>query len=449
MQVPKGPAEIIKELRKAGYEAFAVGGCVRDSLLERTPNDWDLCTSALPRQVKTVFEGKLRQRDIGIAHGTITLLSSDGPVEVTTYRQDGRYTDHRRPDNVILGVSLEEDLARRDFTINAMAMDSDGEIRDPFGGRRDLEARIVRCVGDPVKRFSEDALRILRALRFASQLNFEIDPDTLRAARKCAPLLERISRERVFQELDRMLLGPGAGRILSQSGEILAEVIPPIGRTLNFDLKSQMHDRDLWQHTAAAVSFSPPIREVRWALLLHDLAKPDCFTVDARGIGHARDHGPKGSEMAEQLLRNLRAPNRLTSPVRLLVRYHDFPIAPKENSVRRWLARLGPDLLQKLILVKRADLAAHADRPEVAKRRSQVESFEKLIKQVAATHPCLRLEDMAVNGRDLIRSGICLPGPRTGRMLRKLLFAIIEGQVQNNREDLLEFAQTLSQEQEE
>lgn len=449
MKLPQGPEKIIRELQGAGYEAFAVGGCVRDSLLGREPSDWDLCTSALPQEIKAVFEGKLRQRDTGIAHGTVTLLAEDGPVEVTTYRKDGSYTDHRRPDQVILGVPLEEDLARRDFTINAMAMAPGGPLRDPFGGQQDLKAGLIRCVGDPWQRFSEDALRILRALRFASQLDFTIDPDTLAAAREAAPLLENVARERVFQEMDRMLQGPGAGRVLTQCGDILAQVIPQIGRTLGFDLKSPMHDRDLWQHIASAVGAAAPGRTVRWALLLHDLAKPACFVLDGKGVGHAPEHGQRGSQMSEEILRGLRAPNRLIGPVRLLVRYHDFPTVAKEQSVRRWLARLGPDLLEDLVEVKRADLAAHAKCPEVKRRMTQLEEFHRLMESVEQSHPCLRLEDMAVNGSDLIRAGICRPGPVTGRMLRRLLSEVIEGRTENDRQQLLKLARKYSVEAEE
>ncbi len=449
MKLPKGPEQIIFELQKAGYEAFAVGGCVRDSLLGREPSDWDLCTSALPMQIKAVFEGRLRQRDTGLAHGTVTLLAPDGPVEVTTYRKDGKYTDHRRPDTVMLGVPLKEDLARRDFTINAMAMAPGETIRDPFGGKQDLEKRLIRCVGDPEQRFSEDALRILRALRFASQLDFTIDPATMKAARACAPLLANVARERVFQEMDKLLKGSGAGRVLAEGGDILAQVIPQVGRAQGFDLKSPMHDRDLWQHTAAAVGQAAAVREVRWALLLHDLAKPDCFAVDKKGVGHAPEHGQLGSQMAEEILRGLRAPNRLIGPVRLLVRYHDFPLAVKEQSVRRWLARLGPDLLEDLVEVKRADLWAHANRPEVKRRIAQLEEFQHLARTVVESNPCLRLEDMAVNGRDLIRAGICRPGPVTGRMLRRLLSEVIEGRAENDRRQLLALAKKFSREAEE
>lgn len=446
MQIPKGPEEILNTLHAAQYEAWAVGGCVRDSLLGRQPNDWDLCTSALPDQVKEVFRGKLRQKDTGIAHGTVTLLAKDGPVEVTTFRSDGAYTDHRRPDAVQFGVSLAEDLARRDFTVNAMALSTNGEIRDLYHGKEDLEAGIIRCVGEAKERFSEDALRILRALRFASQLDFEIEPATFAAARECAPLLKSVAKERVFAELDKLLIGPGAGRILAQSGEILAWVIPEIGPAVGFDLKSPKHNRDLWRHTADAVGESEPQSEVRWALLLHDLAKPDCFKVDDKGIGHAPGHGSEGSLWAVRILQELRAPNRLIGPVRTLVRLHDNPVLPRVLSVRRWLASLGQNQLEQLILVKRADLAAHAPDPVVLERRRQLEQFVQLMQQVLIQNPALTLDAMAVNGRDLQQAGICVPGPATGKLLRRLLSKLVDGEVPNQKEALLELARILAQE---
>ncbi len=448
MEIPKGPAEILNTLRAAEYEAWAVGGCVRDSLLGREPNDWDLCTSALPNQVKEVFRGKLRCRDTGIAHGTVTLLCPDGPVEVTTFRSDGAYTDHRRPDRVKLGVSLEEDLARRDFTVNAMALSTKGEIQDLYGGREDLAAKVIRCVGDPKERFSEDALRILRALRFASQLDFEMDPPTLAAARECAPLLREVAKERVFSELDRLLLGPGAGRVLAECGDIIAYVIPEVGPALGFDLKSPKHDRDLWRHTADAVGGSEPQSEVRWTLLLHDLAKPDCFRVDEKGIGHAPGHGNEGSLRAVRILHELRAPNRLIGPVRTLVRLHDNPVLPRVLSVRRWLASLGEERLNQLILVKRADLAAHAPDPVVLERKRQLEEFVKLMEKVLIENPALTLDAMAVNGRDLQQAGICTPGPVTGKLLRRLLAKLVDGAVPNQKEALLEMAKALAAENE-
>lgn len=448
MKIPQGARKILDQLQAAGYEAWAVGGCVRDSLLGRIPHDWDLCTSAMPWQIEEVFRGSLRMLETGIAHGTVTLLTEDGPVEVTTFRMDGVYTDHRRPDQVVLGVCLEEDLARRDFTINAMAMSKNGELVDLYGGQLDLASRSIRCVGCPEERFQEDALRILRALRFAAQLDFEIEEATLAAAEQCSPLLAEVARERVFAELDALLKGPGAGRVLAMSGPILAKAIPAIGPALGFELHSPVHNRDLWQHTAAAVELSQPDREVRWALLLHDLAKPSCFVLDGKGIGHAPDHGPKGGWLAEQILHGLHAPNRLVNPVRQLVRFHDFPAPPKEVSVRRWMARIGPQLLEKLIEVKRADLAAHAPCAEVQRRQRQLEMFAVLYRQVLQQDPCLTLEQMTVGGRDLIRAGICRPGPRIGRILNQLLYQVIEGNVPNEKEALLRLARQLKAQEE-
>ena len=265
MNVPSHVTQLLKALRTAGFTACPVGGCVRDSLLGRRPSDWDLCTDARPQQVKACLSPRWRTVDTGIAHGTVTVLTRGGPVEVTTFRVETGYTDHRRPDGVRFVADLKEDLARRDFTVNAMALDEEG-IVDPFGGRADLEAKVIRCVGEPAARFEEDALRILRALRFAACLDFAIEPATLAAARAAAPTLSRVSAERVFTELDKLLLGRGAGRVLAECGDILARVIPAVGPCLGFDLHSPRHDRDLWGHIARAVSVAPARREVRWEI---------------------------------------------------------------------------------------------------------------------------------------------------------------------------------------
>ena len=314
MEVPAHVQQLLAALRAGGFVACPVGGCVRDSLLGRVPGDWDVCTSARPEQVKACAAPRWRTADTGIAHGTVTVLTAGGPVEVTTFRVEGGYSDHRRPDGVRFVADLKEDLARRDFTVNAMALD-EGGIVDPFGGRADLQAKVIRCVGEPAARFEEDALRILRALRFAACLDFSVEPATLAAARAAAPTLCRVSAERVFTELDKLLLGPGAGRVLAECGDILARVIPAVGPCLEFDLRSPRHDRDLWDHITRAVALAPPRRNVRWALLLHDLAKPDCFVLDREGFGHAPGHAARGAALAKQVLADLKAPGRLVQGV--------------------------------------------------------------------------------------------------------------------------------------
>lgn len=441
MNVPSHVTQLLKALRAAGFTACPVGGCVRDSLLGRRPSDWDLCTDARPQQVKACLSPRWRTVDTGIAHGTVTVLTRGGPVEVTTFRVETGYSDHRRPDGVRFVEDLKEDLARRDFTVNAMALD-EGGIVDPFGGRADLEAKVIRCVGEPAARFEEDALRILRALRFASCLDFAIEPATLAAARAAAPTLSRVSAERVFTELDKLLLGRGAGRVLAECGDILARVIPAVGPCLDFDLHSPRHDRDLWGHIARAVSVAPARREVRWALLLHDLAKPECFVLDAKGFGHAPGHAARGAALAREVLTELKAPGRLVRAVEPLVRWHDTPMPQDVAGARRWLGRWGWPMLRDMAAVKRADLQAHASTPVIRRRMEETARFERLAAQAQRRGDCVRLNQLALKGSDLMDAGVCGPGPRLGRLLSAALEEVIESRVNNDRADLLAWAGT-------
>lgn len=439
MEVPAHVQQLLAALRAGGFVACPVGGCVRDSLLGRVPGDWDVCTSARPEQVKACAAPRWRTVDTGIAHGTVTVLTAGGPVEVTTFRVEGGYSDHRRPDGVRFVADLKEDLARRDFTVNAMALD-EGGIVDPFGGRADLQAKVIRCVGESAARFEEDALRILRALRFAACLDFSVEPATLAAARAAAPTLCRVSAERVFTELDKLLLGPGAGRVLAECGDILARVIPAVGPCLEFDLRSPRHDRDLWDHITRAVALAPPRRNVRWALLLHDLAKPDCFVLDREGFGHAPGHAARGAALAKQVLADLKAPGRLLQGVQPLVRWHDTPLPQDTPGVRRWLGRWGWPTLEDLIAVKRADLLAHADAPVIRHRLEEVARFERLAREAHRRGDCVRLDQLALKGSDLMNAGVCRAGPRMGRLLGAALNEVIEGRLENHPAALLAWA---------
>lgn len=439
MELPRHVGCLLERLQAAGHEACPVGGCVRDSLLGRPPKDWDVCTNARPEQVKACAAGRWPTVDTGLAHGTVTVIVQGQPVEVTTWRTDEGYTDHRRPDRVRFVSSLEEDLARRDFTVNAMALRGQ-ELADPFGGRTDLAAGIIRCVGEPERRFQEDALRILRALRFASELDFAIEPVTLAAARAAAPTLRRVSAERVFAELDRLLRGPGAGRVLAECGGILAAVIPPVEACLAFDLHTNRHDRDLWGHTAAAVGLAPPVAAVRWALLFHDMAKPDCFELDRHGAGHAPGHAERGARLAEETLRRLKAPGALVRKVPVLVRRHDTPLPQNLPGARRWLGRWGWPALEQLIAVRRADLDAHAPCGSIRRRRQETDRFEQLCEEIRLRGDCVSLAQLALRGDDLQRAGICRSGPRLGRLLRAALDEVVEGRLANDRAVLLKWA---------
>ena len=343
--VPDSAREALRRLEAAGYAAYLVGGCVRDSLLGRVPGDWDITTAALPEQVEAVFAGE-RIIETGLKHGTVTVLLEGLPLEITTFRTETGYSDHRHPDAVAFTPSLKEDLARRDFTVNAMAWrpvetplirpsvrtgapSPQGEgLADPFNGQADLRDKIIRCVGEPEQRFREDALRILRALRFAAQLDFSIDPATAAAARALRETLALVSRERIAVELTKLLCGPAARRILTEYWEILAVPLPELAPMAGFDQRSKYHCYDVLEHSAAAVEAVPPDRILRWAALLHDVAKPACFTLDQLGRGHFYGHAQAGGPMTREILTRLRFDKDTVRRVSALVELHDYPIDP-------------------------------------------------------------------------------------------------------------------------
>ncbi len=428
---------ILTRLEQAGYQAFAVGGCVRDTLLGRTPGDWDITTSALPEQVMALFDAV----PTGIAHGTVTVRLEGRGFEVTTFRGDGPYLDGRHPSGVVFTRHLEEDLARRDFTVNAMAMDLRGRITDPFGGREDLQRRLLRCVGDPERRLQEDALRILRALRFAAVLGFSVEPETAAALVHQAHRLDLIAPERVSHELQRLLTGAYVGPVLRQFAPVLAAVLPEIRPLMGFEQHSPHHRYDVWEHTVRSVETIAPQPVLRWTMLLHDVAKPQCFTLDEQGKGHFYGHDAQGAAMAEEILRRLRLPRRDTERIVLLIREHMRQIAPTEKSVGRALHRLGPEALGQLLAVQRADrLATGTGDTEL------LDQLQTLLEKLLAEERCFTLRQLAVNGRELMALG--LAGPAVGRMLQQLLAQVLDGTLPNDHAALLDAAQRSLEEQE-
>lgn len=436
MDIPAPVGQILQRLRDRGFAAYAVGGCVRDILLGRTPGDWDICTSALPEETEACFSD-LRVIETGLKHGTVTVLLEGAPYEITTFRRDGDYLDHRRPGQVVFVSSLEEDLRRRDFTINAMAVGLEGAVVDLFGGRADLEKRVIRCVGDPEQRFREDALRILRGLRLASQLVFSLDPDTAAAMERCKDLLALISGERIYGEMTRLLVGPGAAEILEQYGNILTGAFPELLPAMGFLQRNPCHHRDVWGHTVEAIGYSERDPVIRWALLLHDLGKPDCFTVDEKGTGHFYGHPRRSEELARQILARLRPDKHTAEAICNLVRHHDDGAPVERRAVRRWIGRYGPERLEQLLEVKRADSLAHADTPRTRQRYEAVLAFRALTEQVLAEENCFQVKDLAVSGRDLLAAGAAT-GPEVGRLLSLLLEDVLEDRCENRREALLE-----------
>ncbi len=437
VSLPPGVALLIQELEAAGFEAWAVGGCVRDSLLGLVPHDWDVCTNARPEQTLCVFAGR-RVIETGIKHGTVTVMLDNLPYEVTTYRSDGAYTDSRRPDSVAFVASLREDLSRRDFTVNAMAFHPQKGLRDDFGGAEDLKNKIIRCVGDPGARFSEDALRIMRALRFAATYGFGLEEKTARALLDLKERLLLIAPERIREELMRLITGDSAAFVLRNFAPVLYVVMPELEPMRGFLQYSPYHHLDLWEHTLQAMMAVPAEPVLRLAMLLHDAGKPGCFLRDEKGIGHFYGHSQKSLALAGEIMNRLRFDNQTRQAVEELVLYHDAAIPATEKNVLRWLSRIGEKRLRQLITVMRADAAAqHPDKREAKLR--DIAALEGCLHAVLQKRLPYRLKDLAVTGNDLAGIGI-LPGPEMGRVLKTLLDQVMDGQLPNERNMLLKAA---------
>lgn len=450
IRLPRDAMWLLQTLRGAGYSAYVVGGCVRDSLLGRRPGDWDICTSARPEQMRQLFADQ-QLILTGEKHGTVGVVLHGTPYEITTYRLDGTYRDHRHPDEVRFVGNLTEDLARRDFTINAIAYAPGEGVIDLYGGRKDLAAGIVRCVGDPASRFAEDALRILRALRFAARLGFTLEETTAAQALAARDSLQTVSAERIYAEVDGLLMAPHAGRTLAQYGAILAGAVPEVGACIGCTQPGRWHCYDVWQHTAAAVreldlrgQDTRGARVLCWATFLHDIAKPLCRSVGPDGAAHFKGHNQRGAVVARTILRRLKAPSYLIEGAVGLIAIHDAPLPTGDAAILKCLNRYGAVFLRRLCALKYADLDAHARTPEVACRRQDVTAFETRMMELSRTG-CYTIRQLAVNGADLMADGLPA-GPAVGRLLNALLGSVMEGRVPNEREALLQEARRLQRE---
>lgn len=431
--MPEAAAGILRRLTAAGHEAYIVGGCVRDSLLGREPGDWDITTSARPEEVKGLFR---RTVDTGIRHGTVTVLEGGEGYEVTTYRLDGDYEDGRHPVSVAFTRSLEEDLRRRDFTINAMAYNETEGLVDEFDGTGDLRRGVIRCVGEASERFGEDALRILRAVRFSAQLGFAIEEDTLRAVEALAPSLTRISRERLQAELNKLLLSanPGYFRVLYETG-ITRVLMPEFDVLMDLPQNNPFHCYTVGEHTLRAVEAVPAVLALRLTMLLHDVAKGWTGSVDENGCSHFHGHAAQGAVWAEHFLREMKYDNETVARVKALVRWHDTGFVPDEKSVRRLMSKMGTDLFADFLQVCLADTMAKS---EFAKEKilPLLTQAEAVAGEILARKECLTLKQLAVGGGDLIAAGM-KPGPQMGRELSRLLGLVLEDPRRNTREYLL------------
>ena len=423
---------VIGRLHQAGFPAALVGGCVRDSLLSRTPHDYDAATAARPEQIQALFADR-PQHDAGVRFGMVAVDWDGLWVEVTTFRRETGYADHRRPDQVVFSSRLEEDLARRDFTINAMAWGPDGLV-DRYGGRADLERGLVRCVGEPDRRFEEDALRPLRGLRLAAQLNFTLEEATASAVRRHLPQLVHVAWERICAEFLRLISSPGGERILLEFPQAAVQVLPELGPAIGFDQRNPHHRFDVYSHCVRTMGQVLPSPALRLASLLHDVGKPETFSLDESGTGHFYGHDRAGAPLADRALERLRLPRADRERVVLLVKRHHLPVEDSRPWAGRWINRLGAEALLQLLALERADGLA-CGTPPVPERLALLERAEERVRALMQEGACPTLRDLAVNGRDALAAG--LEGPAVGAALRDLLDQVCQGMLPNDRPTLL------------
>ncbi|MBO4337766.1 MAG: CCA tRNA nucleotidyltransferase [Lachnospiraceae bacterium] len=436
IDIPGHVTQILRSLNRAGYEAYVVGGCVRDSILNRTPSDWDITTSALPMEVKAVFK---RTVDTGIEHGTVTVLSGGSAVEVTTYRIDGKYEDGRHPKQVTFTPSLEEDLKRRDFTINAMAYNDEEGLVDLFDGTGDLERGMIRAVGDPVMRFTEDALRMMRAVRFAGQLGFDIDEETLKAIEKLHENLRLISPERIQTELVKLVTGmyPDRMRQMYKTG-LTAVFLPEFDTAMETQQNTPHHYLSVGEHTMRGMELAPSDKVIRLTMLFHDLGKPGAKTTDENGRDHFHGHPQISAMIAKRRLKELRFDNATSDDVAILTEYHDIRIRPEEKNVRRVLAKLGRRRFEMLLLIQKADILAQSDYLRKEKL-SDLSAVENIFSEITQKGDCISIKELAIDGNDLMELGF-VKGPALGKELSSLLDMVLDDPGLNDKHRLLEIA---------
>ena len=433
--LPRKVLMIINNLQLHGYGAFAVGGCVRDSILARRPEDWDITTSAKPEEIKKLFRKTV---DTGIEHGTVTVLLGKDSFEVTTYRIDGAYEDSRHPKEVKFTNRLEEDLRRRDFTINAMAYNDEVRLVDVFGGMQDLNHHRIRCVGDPEERFSEDALRILRAVRFSAQLNFPIEPNTARAVKKLAPTLKKISAERIRTELVKLLVSPHPERIQDAFELGITRVIlPEWDAMVGVEQHTPHHKYDVAEHTIRALKNVKRDKILRLTMLFHDMGKPAMKTTDEKGQDHFKGHALVSEEIARKILRRLKFDNDTVKTVTRLVCYHDYRIEATPQNVRRAMNRIGVELFPYYLAVRMADVKAQSPYRKREKIENIVE-MRRLYQEALLKDQCVTLRQLAVSGKDLMQLGM-KPGRELGSMLSELLEYVIDDPERNDRDTLCKY----------
>ena len=430
MFLPEYVLRCLTALENRGFASYAVGGCIRDAVLGRTPQDYDLCTAAEPAQIKAAFpENRLILA--GEKHGTVGVITDGGVVEITTFRTEGTYQDNRHPDWVAFVADVKEDLARRDFTVKAMAYSPIRGFVDPFGGREDLQKGILRAVGDPDARFREDSLRILRGVRFAVRYSLTPDAETEKSMVSLAPLMENLARERVFDELCKLLPLVSAEDIL-RFAPVLAQVIPELAPMVGFDQRSPHHAYDIYTHTAHVVGNTTPELTLRWAALLHDTGKVATFSTDETGRGHFYGHAQESATLADSILRRLKAPTALRERVVFLIEKHMVLLQPQRNTLRRQLSRWGEEPLRQLLSLQQADFCSKG----VAEDGTDFAAILAMLEEIVAENACLTVKDLAINGHDLMALGCS--GPEIGKTLEFLLSQVLDETLPNERQALLD-----------
>jgi len=435
IKLPQEAEYIINTLNKNGFEAYVVGGCVRDSLLGRVPQDWDITTNALPEKIIDIFDHTV---PTGLQHGTVTVVLNKDNYEVTTYRIDGEYLDNRRPEKVIFTSSIEEDLSRRDFTINAMAYNHSKGLVDPFNGKNDLDQKLIRCVGDAGLRFNEDALRMLRAIRFGAQLNFYIDDNSFNSIITNHHLIKNVSMERIRDELSKLLMSnkPSEGIRNLYKSKLLTYILPELISCIGFEQCNPHHDKDVFEHLMSVLDHTPGSLSLRLAALLHDIAKPQCFTKDEMGIGHFYMHHLKSADIAEEILKRLRFDNSTIKKVSILIKEHMSGYDLKKNgAIKKFINRVGIDNLEDLFLLQKADVLSHREPQDLTPILEIKEAVDTILKE---NHP-LSVKDLAITGSDLIELGYS-PGKHLGLTLNELLEMVLVCPELNTKDQLLNIA---------
>ncbi|MBR6385554.1 MAG: HD domain-containing protein [Ruminococcus sp.] len=426
---------ILEKLKDSGFQAFLVGGCVRDRILGRAVHDYDITTDALPEQVIKAFEG-FKVIPTGIKHGTVTVLLNGEPFEITTFRIDGEYSDSRRPESVSFTRNLIDDLARRDFTVNAIAEDSDGNLHDPFNGLDDIKNKMIRCVGNPELRFGEDALRILRAVRFSSVLGFDIEENTARALTDLRHTLDNISRERIRDELDKLICGENLVPVMLQYREIIAQIIPEMRACFDFDQKSHFHMYDVYEHIVRTINAVPhDSLLLRRTMLFHDIGKPQKFTLDEKGEGHFKGHAPLSAEICRDIMKRLRYDNNSIEQTCLLVAHHSDKIH-NDIQIKKLVSQIGEENFFLIMQIKRFD--NYGKCPFVLKEFEEFERHENSLRKFIENNDCMHLSQLEINGRDLINIGF--KGKAVGDMLNEILDMIIQGKLENKHDLLIKYS---------